>query len=99
MYTFHALFSENNIKAMSKTFLQIFVASLSFGNLLRVSEDGKSRTNWSGVFCLHSIDTYCAVTFLDVEDLVIKRRDEAHTLKELVFGIQEAHPRSKKTNT
>lgn len=96
MYTFHALFSENNIKAMSKTFLQISIASLSFDNLLRVSEDGKRRTNWSGVFCLHSIDNYCAVTFLDVEDLVLKRRDEAHTLKELVFDMEETHPRSKK---
>lgn len=56
MYTFHALFSEDNIKVMSKTFLQLSIASLFLGNLFKASEDIKRITNGSAeIFFLHYV--------------------------------------------
>lgn len=70
MHIFHALFSEDSIKVVSKTFLQLTVASLFLGNLFKASEDVKRRMNGSAeiIFFLSlHINTYRAMTFLDVE--------------------------------
>lgn len=67
MYTFHALFSEDNIKVMSKTFLQLSIASLFLGNLFKASEDIKRITNGSAEIFFPSLRTYCDITFPDVE--------------------------------
>ena len=44
------------------------------------------------------INTYCAMTFLDVEDPVMKRADEATALKEVTFDRQEQST-NKEANT